>query len=124
MKACYFSRQKILYARGVANAILNKELLLEKLSSATDDVVRTELKKLKGIGDWTADVFMMMSLHRMDCFPIGDVALISSIKQVKKLAVQTSKAEIILLAENWRPYRTIASYLLWHAYLQRKIRQT
>jgi DNA-3-methyladenine glycosylase II len=120
LKACYFSRQKIVYARCLSNAILGKKLSLNKLRHQTDEMVRTELKKLKGIGDWTVDVFLMMSLHRTDLFPSGDVALIKSIKEVKQLPATTSKEEILLLATQWQPYRTIAAYLLWHSYLERR----
>lgn len=120
LKACYFSRQKIVYVKGLANAILTKELSLNRLQHQPDDVVRDELKKLKGIGDWTADVFLMMSLNRCDLFPTGDIALINSIKHVKRLPPLTTKEEILVVANNWRPYRTIAAYLLWHSYLERR----
>ncbi len=120
LRSCYFSRQKIVYARDLANAIVSKKLVLNKLSSLSDDVIRKELKKIKGIGHWTTDVFMMMSLHRCNCFPSGDVALMKSAKQIKGLAPETTAEEILLIAEKWQPYRTIASYLLWHAYLERR----
>ena len=120
LKACYFSRQKIVYARHLAAAILSKQLNLKKLAAAPDEKVREALKKIKGIGDWTADVYLMMVLQRTDLFPTGDIALIKSIKEVKQLPANTTKEEILLLAENWRPYRTIAAYILWHAYLAKR----
>ena len=120
LKACYFSKQKIVYARCLAIAILNKELSLNELRHQPNDLVRTALKKLKGIGDWTADVFLMMSLNRCDFFPTGDIALITSIKEIKHLPVKTTKEEILLIAGQWQPYRTIAAYLLWHAYLEKR----
>ncbi len=120
LKSCYFSRQKIVYAREVAKAIISGKLSLKKLANSTDDEVRTKLKKLKGIGDWTADVFLMMALNRCDCFPAGDVALIKSMKEEKRLPATLSKDEMLNIAYQWRPYRTIAAYLLWHAYLQKK----
>ena len=120
LKSCYFSRQKITYAKGLATAIIHKELSLNALKHLTDHQVRTELKKLKGIGDWTADVFLMMSLHRTDLFPTGDIALIKSIKEVKKLPNNTSKEDILLMARQWQPYKTVAAYLLWHSYLEKR----
>jgi DNA-3-methyladenine glycosylase II len=120
MKACYFSRQKIKYARHLAETILNGELNIEVLQALPDEVVRTELKKVKGIGDWTVDVFLMMVLHRNDCFATGDIALIKSIKEVKGLPVVTSKEEILSVVENWKPFRTIAAFLLWHAYIKKR----
>jgi DNA-3-methyladenine glycosylase II len=120
MKACYFSRQKIVYARHLASAIVNEEFSIEKIIVKDDEPLRTEMKKLKGIGDWTVDVFMMMALHRCDCFPTGDIALIKSIKEVKGLDIHTSKEEILAIADNWKPYRTIAAFILWHAYIKKR----
>ncbi|MEP6844346.1 MAG: DNA-3-methyladenine glycosylase 2 family protein [Panacibacter sp.] len=117
MKACYFSRQKIIYARHLATAIMNGAFSLEKTCSLDDESLRVEMKKLKGIGDWTVDVFMMMALHRTDCFPRGDIALMKSIKEVKNLDAHTTKDDILAIAEKWKPYRTIAAFILWHAYI-------
>jgi len=118
MKACYFSRQKTKYAKHLAEVILNGELNIDALQTLPDNAVRTELKKVKGIGDWTVDVFLMMVLHRNDCFATGDIALMKSIKEVKGLVPLTSKAEILLITETWKPYRTLAAFLLWHAYIR------
>ena len=120
MKACYFSRQKTKYAKHLAEVILNGELNIDALQTLPDNAVRTELKKVKGIGDWTVDVFLMMVLHRNDCFATGDIALMKSIKEVKSLVPLTSKAEILLITETWKPYRTLAAFLLWHAYIRKR----
>lgn len=120
LKACYFSRQKIVYARHLAESILNKQLNLKKIALLPDEDVRTELKKIKGIGDWTVDVYLMMVLQRTDLFPLGDIALVNSLKEVKGLHKQTTKEELLLIAEKWKPHRTIAAYLLWHAYIKQR----
>ena len=120
LRSCYFSRQKIVYARCLAHAIQSKQLRLKKLALATDEEVRTELKKIKGIGDWTADVYLMHALQRTDLFPLGDIALVNSLKEVKQLHPRVTKEEMLTIAETWRPYRTIASMILWHAYIQRR----
>jgi DNA-3-methyladenine glycosylase II len=120
LRSCYFSRQKTAYARCLANAIINKELDIAFLLNSHDDIVRTELKKIKGIGDWTVDVFLMMCLNRTDCFPTGDIALMNSIKHVKQLPKHTTKEEILLLAEKWKPHRTIAAYILWWNYIKKR----
>jgi DNA-3-methyladenine glycosylase II len=120
MKACYFSRQKTKYAKHLAEVILNGELNIDALQTLPDNAVRTELKKVKGIGDWTVDVFLMMVLHRNDCFATGDIALMKIIKEVKGLVPLTSKAEILLITETWKPYRTLAAFLLWHAYIRKR----
>jgi len=120
LRACYFSRQKIIYARALATAIITKKLNLKKLSLLTDEEIRTELKKIKGIGDWTVDVYLMHALQRSDLFPLGDIALVNSLKHVKQLHPKTTKEEMLAIAESWRPYRTVASMILWHSYIQRK----
>jgi DNA-3-methyladenine glycosylase II len=120
LKASYFSRQKIIYVRALANAIVSKKINIKKLSTSTDEEIRTTLKQVKGIGDWTVDVYLMHALQRSDLFPLGDIALINSLKHVKQLHAHIGKDEMLAIAESWRPYRTVASMLLWHAYIQRK----
>jgi DNA-3-methyladenine glycosylase II len=120
LRACYFSRQKIVYARELANAIRNKQLNLKKLHTSHEDDIRHELKKIKGIGDWTVDVYLMHSLQRTDLFPLGDIALVNSLKEIKQLPHHITKEEMLVIAESWRPYRTIASMILWHAYIQKR----
>jgi DNA-3-methyladenine glycosylase II len=117
LKACYFSRQKIIYAKELARAIKKKQLNLKNLSLADELTIRTELKRIKGIGDWTADVYLMHALQRTDLFPLGDIALVNSLKEVKQLSHSITKDEMLAVAEPWRPYRTIAAMILWHAYI-------
>ncbi len=120
LKACYFSRQKTVYARSLAEAIISKQINLKKLAACTDEEVRTALTRVKGIGNWTADVYLMMALQRCDLFPVGDIALINSAKDVLQLPKHTTREEILAIAERWTPYRTIAAFLLWHAYLSKR----
>ncbi len=120
LRTCYFSRQKIVYAKELATAVKEKKINLKKLSLADENTVRTELKKIKGIGDWTVDVYLMHALQRSDLFPLGDIALVNSMKEVKQLAHTITKNEMLEIAESWRPYRTIASMILWHAYIQKR----
>jgi DNA-3-methyladenine glycosylase II len=120
LKSCYFSRQKIGYARHLAEAVLSEHLRLEKLADLDDEAAKSTLLKLPGIGQWTADIYLMMALHRSDCFPLGDIALVNSLKQVKKLPPETPREVLGKLVDNWKPMRTAAAYLLWHAYLSRR----
>jgi DNA-3-methyladenine glycosylase II len=120
LKACYFSRQKTVYARCLATAIVNGELSIKKLQSLSNDEIRETLTKIKGIGNWTVDVFLMMVLHRTDLFPTGDIALMNSVRFVKSLEAHSTREEILALAEAWRPNRTVAAFLFWHAYIKRK----
>jgi DNA-3-methyladenine glycosylase II len=120
LRSCYFSRQKTVYARELATAIQNKQLTLKRLNDKQEDEVRHELKKIKGIGDWTVDVYLMHALRRTDLFPLGDIALVNSLKEVKQLHPHTNREKMLAIAEPWRPYRTIAAMILWHAYIQKR----
>lgn len=118
LRSCYFSRQKIIYVRGLANAILTKQINLKRFEKEEDEVVRKELKALKGIGDWTVDIYLLHALQRSDVFPIGDLALVNAVKMIADK--QLTKEEIILMAESWKPYRSIATMILWHYYIKKK----
>ena len=118
MRACYFSRQKTVYARCLATAIVTKKLVLKKLATASDEEIRTQLKSIKGIGDWTVDVYLLFVLQRADVFPTGDLAMMNALKEVKQLPKQTSKETILQMATAWRPYRSLATMLLWHHYIK------
>ena len=120
LRACYFSRQKISYVRILAEAFQSKKIQPKKLMSYSDDEIRAELKKLKGIGDWTVDVYLMHALQRTDLFPLGDIALVNSLKESKQLPATTSKEQMLEIAEPWRPFRTIASMILWHSYIKKR----
>ena len=119
LRSCYLSRQKIVYTKGLANAILDKKIQLEKFEKLPDDVIRTELKALKGIGDWTVDIYLLHALRRADIFPLGDLALVNSMKMVKQLSSAT-RDELLELSKKWKPYRSIATMLFWHYYIKRK----
>jgi DNA-3-methyladenine glycosylase II len=119
LRSCYFSRQKIVYVRELAAALLSKKISLKKFETQPDDMVREALKKIKGIGDWTVDVYLMHSLQRTDIFPTGDLALVNSIKMVKGLPSVT-KEELLQMAKQWQPYRSIATMIFWHYYIKKK----
>jgi len=122
LRACYFSRQKIVYVRHLASAIISKELVLDDFHSLSDQEIGTRLLAIKGIGHWTVEVYLMMVLHRCDLFPLGDIALVNSLKKTKGLPATTLREELEQIASAWKPYRTIAAFLLWHAYInQRKM---
>ena len=120
MRACYFTRQKIVYARELAIAIKKRKINLKKLSGMPDEAVRNILIQLKGIGNWTIDVYLMHALQRTDLFPLGDIALVNSLKETKRLPKEITKEEMLAIAEPWRPHRTIAAMILWHAYIQKR----
>ena len=117
MRACYCSRQKTLYIKYLAEALLSGQLNLAELEHLPNDTIRAKLITLKGIGNWTIDVYLMFVLQRVDIFPSGDLAAVNAFKRVKGLPPGISKEEIIEIATQWQPYRTVATMLLWHYYL-------
>jgi DNA-3-methyladenine glycosylase II len=120
LRECYFTRQKQLYAKELATAVVTKQLQLKKFISMPDEEVRTQLTAIKGIGNWTTDVYLMHALQRTDLFPLGDIALVNSLKEIKQLDPHISKEEMLAIAEPWRPYRTVAAMILWHAYIKKR----
>jgi DNA-3-methyladenine glycosylase II len=120
LKACYFSRQKTVYARCLANAIVSKQIILKNFADLDDAEIRGQLKAIKGIGDWTVDVYLLFALQRTDIFPLGDLAMVNAFKEVKQLSKETKQEELLKLAERWKPYRSIATMLFWHYYIQKR----
>jgi DNA-3-methyladenine glycosylase II len=120
LKACYFSRQKIVYARCLANAIVSKQIILKSFPDHDDAEIRRQLKTIKGIGDWTVDVYLLFALQRTDIFPLGDLAMVNALKEVRQLSKETKQEDLLKLAERWRPYRSIATMLFWHYYIQKR----
>ncbi len=116
-RACYCSRQKTSYIKHLADALVNKRLNLEELPHLPDEEIRKQLVALKGIGNWTVDVYLMFALQRADIFPIGDLAAVNALKRVKQLPAGTPKETLLEIINQWQPYRTIAAMLLWHYYL-------
>ncbi len=117
MRACFVSRQKMGYIRGLAISITNKETDLNAFTAMPDEEVRSSLVSLKGIGNWTVDVYLMFSLQRADIFPAGDLAAVNALKRLKQLDLSTTKETILAISETWKPFRTVASMMLWHYYL-------
>lgn len=117
LRAIGFSRQKTLYCRLLAEAISDGTLKLAALQRMNDADARAELIKLKGIGAWTADIYLLMALRRADIWPQGDLGLLVALQQVKRLPARPNFIEFDALGEQWRPYRAVAARLLWHHYL-------
>ena len=112
-----FSRQKAAYVRSLAAALLSGEMDLEGLEHQDDGLARSSLTNLKGIGPWSADIYLMMALRRPDVWPRGDLALNQALQEVKGLAKRPTQEEASAIAERWRPWRAAAARVLWHWYL-------
>lgn len=117
LRSCYFSRQKTSYTRGLAKALAEGTLNLHELTTLDDAAVRNKLIALKGIGNWTADIYLLFVLQRANIFPMGDLAAINALKRIKKLPKDTSHEKLIAITSKWHPYKSAATMLLWHHYL-------
>jgi len=117
LKDAGFSRQKTRYARILAEAVQSGSLDLDGLGNIPDDEARKQLMRLKGIGQWTADIYLLMALGRPDVWPVGDLALVVAAQQIKGLDSRPNPEEFRELGEPWRPWRSVAARLLWHHYL-------
>ena len=119
LKSCGVSRQKIIYLKVLAQAV-SSELDLESFTAKSADEVRAELIQLKGIGHWTIDVYLMFSLQSPDIIPLGDIAIVNTIKELFDIH---TKEEMEQLSQNWKPYRSMATFMLWHHYLEKRNRK-
>ena len=114
------TRQKSAYLLDLSASIVKDELNFTKLARMSDDDVRVALTRIKGIGSWSADVYLLMAMRRADIWPAGDLALAVAMKELKGLASRPGPIELERLAEQWRPHRAVAARMLWQYYLGRK----
>jgi DNA-3-methyladenine glycosylase II len=119
MRYCQISRQKAKYLRELSGTVINKDLVLNKLPKLSADDLRKKLTSIKGIGDWTTDIYLMFCLQSKDIFPHGDIALINTIKELTKVKTHSG---IIRLTQKWKPYRSLSAYFLWYYYLKKRNR--
>ncbi|MFL5716465.1 MAG: DNA-3-methyladenine glycosylase family protein, partial [Chloroflexota bacterium] len=115
-----FSRQKARYGRALAAAVEDGSLDLTGLEQADDVTVNEALQAVPGIGPWTSTIYLLMVLGRPDVWPVGDIALASSIAEVKRLERRPDAVEMEVLGEAWRPFRSVAARLFWLDYLGRR----
>jgi DNA-3-methyladenine glycosylase II len=116
LKATGLSRQKVTYCRNVAEAVVNKTLDFKKLEKMADQEVVAKLVQIKGIGEWTAQCYLMACMKRLDAWPSADLGLIVAIQKIKKIKERPKSLTIEKIAEPWKPYRSIAALLLWSTY--------
>jgi DNA-3-methyladenine glycosylase II len=110
------SRTKVEYVRNAAEAFLERDLTREGLADHTDDEVIEELTRIKGVGEWTARMYLMFVLAREDVLPLGDLGIRNGIQQLYGNGEEMTREEMREVAERWRPYRTIAMRYIWLEY--------
>ena len=113
LRACGLSSQKLRYIRDLCSRVQDRSLPLHDLGVLPDDAVIDALTKVKGIGRWTADMFLMFRLHRPDILPVGDLGIIKAVQRAYGLRKAPSPERLTKIGESWRPYRSIACWYLW-----------
>ena len=119
LRACGLTRQKAAYCHRLAAAVLDGNLDLQEVARLDDDQAIAMLTRHDGIGPWTAQIYLLMSLRRPDVWPAGDLALVMSVRAVKRLRRPPSRDRLVAIAAAWRPYRAVAARMLWQEYLAR-----
>lgn len=119
MRKCQISRQKGMYLRALAEAVVNESIIFDKFDCMESNDIRNKLMDIKGIGQWTVDIYLMFCLQEKDILPLGDIAIINAIKNLYNV---NTKEEIILLSEKWKPFRSLAAFYFWHYYLKERNR--
>ncbi|MFC1749932.1 DNA-3-methyladenine glycosylase family protein, partial [Pseudomonadota bacterium] len=114
MREVGLSNAKAMYVAGMAEKLLSKEIEIENLHELADKEVVSQLTKFKGVGQWTAEMFLMFTLGRKDLFSAGDLGLRRAMERLYNLD-DPSDEELVKLAEKWSPYRTYACRVLWES---------
>jgi DNA-3-methyladenine glycosylase II len=122
LRACGFSRQKMGYARDLAAKAAAGRFDFASLASADDEAAQAALRSLKGIGRWSAEIYLIFALGRPDIWPAADLGLQVAVGECLGLAGRRAEAELRRLGEPWRPWRSVAACLFWHAYLHSRNR--
>jgi DNA-3-methyladenine glycosylase II len=113
LRAVGISPQKLKYIRDLCARILDGSLKLESLAVLSDDEVIVALTSVKGIGRWTAEMFLMFRLNRPDVLPVGDLGIVKAVQRAYKLRNVPSAERLTRIGETWRPYRSVACWYLW-----------
>ena len=115
LRAAGMSRQKIAYLRDLCEKISTRELDLDALDALADEDVVNALVKVKGIGRWSAEMFLIFRLHRPDVLPVGDLGIVIAVQRAYRLRARPKPERLRKIGEVWRPYRSVASWYLWRS---------
>jgi DNA-3-methyladenine glycosylase II len=115
LRAAGLSRAKAAYILDLSARVREGSVRLDLLDAMDDEAVIAELTKVKGIGRWTAEMFLMFRLHRPDVLPTGDLGIVNAMKRAYRLRKSPTPDRMRKIAEAWRPYRSVACWYLWHS---------
>jgi DNA-3-methyladenine glycosylase II len=110
-----FSRSKVVYLRDLASHVVERRLHLDRLHEHDDGQVLQQLTAVKGIGQWTAEIFLMFRLQRPDVFPVDDLGLVKAAQRVYGMRQRPTRKKLLKMADAWRPYRSVAAWYLWRS---------
>jgi len=113
LRACGLSGQKLRYIRDLCARVLDGSLPLDHIETLSDADVVAALTAVKGIGQWTAEMFLIFRLHRPDVLPVGDLGIVNAVRRAYRLRQAPTPARLTKIGEPWRPYRSIACWYLW-----------
>ncbi|HCQ12318.1 DNA-3-methyladenine glycosylase 2 family protein [Flavobacterium sp.] len=117
LRSCGVSRQKTIYLKDLAQKVIAKEIDFKSFATKSEEQIRAELITIKGVGNWSIEVYLMFCLQSPDIIPLGDIAIKNTLKELYKC--QTNE-EMQVLSDSWKPFRTFASFTIWHYYLKKR----
>ena len=117
LRSCGISRQKTIYLKDVAQRVIRKELSFSSLPMKTEQQIRNELIQIKGVGNWSIDVYLMFCMQSQDIIPLGDIAIKNTLIELYNCQ---SEEEMLAVSSNWKPFRTFTSFIIWHYYLKKR----
>ena len=117
LRSCGISRQKTIYLKDVAQRLIRKDLCFSSLPMKTEQQIRNELIQIKGVGNWSIDVYLMFCMQSQDIIPLGDIAIKNTLMELYNCQ---SEEEMLAISSNWKPFRTFASFIIWHYYLKKR----
>jgi len=115
LKSSGLSRQKVIYLKKLSFAFLNKDIKINLWSKMGDDEIIEDLTQIKGIGRWTAEMFLIFNLCRADIFPLDDIGVIKGVCKVYNLRYPLERKKLIQIGNKWKPYRSVATWYLWRS---------
>jgi DNA-3-methyladenine glycosylase II len=117
VRTCGISRQKTLYLKDLAQRVISMELDFSSLPMKSEQQIRNELIQIKGVGNWSIDVYLMFCMQSQDIIPLGDIAIKNTLIELYNCQ---SDEEMLAISSNWKPFRTVASFIIWHYYLKKR----
>ena len=117
LRNCGISRQKTIYLKDLAQKVIAKEIDFKSFKTKSEEQIRAELITIKGVGNWSIEVYLMFCLQSQDIVPLGDIAIKNTLKELYECQ---NHEEMQMISNNWKPFRTFASFTIWHYYLKKR----